>query len=38
MSNIITDAKISDKTLTIPTQLIEAQKLPTLILQRLSNE
>ena len=31
MSNIITEAKILDKTLTVPAQLIEAQKLPTLI-------
>jgi demethylphylloquinone reductase len=32
MSNIMTEAKISDKTLTVPSRLIEAQKLPTLIL------
>jgi demethylphylloquinone reductase len=32
MSNIMTETKILDKTLTIPSQLIEAQKLPTLIL------
>jgi demethylphylloquinone reductase len=32
MSNIMTEAKILDKTLTVPSRLIEAQKLPTLIL------
>jgi NADH dehydrogenase len=32
MSNIMTEAKTLDETLTIPNQLIEAQKLPTLIL------
>ncbi len=32
MSNIMTEVNTLDETLTIPTQLIEAQKLPTLIL------
>jgi demethylphylloquinone reductase len=32
MSNIIPEPNILDKTLTIPAQLIEAQKLPTLVL------
>jgi NADH dehydrogenase FAD-containing subunit len=32
MSNIMTEAKTLDKILTIPSQLIEAQKLPNLIL------
>jgi demethylphylloquinone reductase len=32
MLNITTEANILDKTVTIPTQLIEAQKLPTIIL------
>ena len=32
MLNIMTEVKTLDETLTIPSQLIEAQKLPTLIL------